>query len=428
MRRNPVLTSLIVLAIAGGIGVSITMLTIYHVMDSNPIPQKSDQLYRVLVDSWDPLRPFNSDDPSRAPIQMTWRDATGLLALKGGIRQVAMFESLVIIQPEDEEMLPFEAATRVTNADFFPMFDVPFQYGGGWTSSADDSEEPVTVISRQLNERLFGGSNSVGNRIRINDTYFTITGVRDTWEPMPRFFDVVNNPFQDVADVFVPLALTPSMKWNSAGSDWGWKAEDINSWEDWLNSESCWLQYWTELDGSSNATESYLDHLDSYAKEQKKLGRFERPLNNQIYPVMPWLAYNEVVMQEVRVLVGLGFLFFVVCLLSSISLLLTKFNSRRAELSLRRALGANRQQIMAQNLIEVSLIGAAGGLLGVGLTFLNLTAIQSSITRVPPALFNMDWSMIGVAMVISIVAAITAGLYPAWQSCRVTPAAELKVN
>jgi len=217
------------------------------------------------------------------------------------------------------------------------------------------------------------------------------------------------------------------MQWRSAGSDWGWKAEDINTWEDWLNSESCWLQYWTELDGFS-AEDKYLDHLDNYVTEQKKLGRFERPLNNQIYPVMPWMTYNEVIAPDVKVLVGLGFLFFVVCLLSSISLLLTKFNSRKGELSLRRALGANRKQIMAQNLIEVSLIGALGGLLGIGMTYLNLAAMASSITRVPPALFRMDWTMMGTAMAISIVAAILAGLYPAWQSCRVTPAAELKVN
>ena len=68
-RRSPVLSAIVALAIALGIGVSVIMLAIYTIMPGNPIPQKDDVLYRVQVDSWDPLRPFDEDRPERAPIQ-----------------------------------------------------------------------------------------------------------------------------------------------------------------------------------------------------------------------------------------------------------------------------------------------------------------------------------------------------------------------
>ncbi len=45
LRKNPVLTALMIGAIAIGIGVSMTTLTVYHIMSSNPIPQKSDDLH-----------------------------------------------------------------------------------------------------------------------------------------------------------------------------------------------------------------------------------------------------------------------------------------------------------------------------------------------------------------------------------------------
>ncbi|MBS04026.1 MAG: hypothetical protein CMQ24_15160 [Gammaproteobacteria bacterium] len=112
-----------------------------------------------------------------------------------------------------------------------------------------------------------------------------------------------------------------------------------------------WLQYWAELPGASDR-EAYMAHLTNYVNEQKKLGRFERPVNNAIHDVMAWMRYNEVVVDEVKVLISLGFLFFVVCLLSCVSLLLTKVNGHRSELSLRRALGASRSQVLLQNLIE----------------------------------------------------------------------------
>jgi len=66
MRRNPIMTGLMVAAIAVGIGVSMTTLTVHYMMSSNPIPAKSDVLYAITLDSWNPLRPFDDDRPERA--------------------------------------------------------------------------------------------------------------------------------------------------------------------------------------------------------------------------------------------------------------------------------------------------------------------------------------------------------------------------
>ena len=151
--------------------------------------------------------------------------------------------------------------------------------------------------------------------------------------------------------MFIPYSLTRSLELISAGSDWGWKSEDITSFEQWLNSESVWVQYFVELDSDSQRAE-YLDHLDAYVGEQKKLGRFERPMNNDMFNVMEWMDYHNVVASDTKVLVGLSFLFLVVCLLSTVALVLTKFLGRKSETSLRRALGASQQAIFKQQLVE----------------------------------------------------------------------------
>ena len=49
-RRNKVLTALMVVAIALGIGASMTTLTVFHVLSGDPIPGKSDRLFYVQVD------------------------------------------------------------------------------------------------------------------------------------------------------------------------------------------------------------------------------------------------------------------------------------------------------------------------------------------------------------------------------------------
>jgi putative ABC transport system permease protein len=426
MRRNVILTALMIAAIAVGIGISMTTMTVYYMMNGNPIPAKSDVLFAVTLDSWSPHRPFDDDHPERAPHQLTYGDADRLLSLGEGKRQTAMFESSLIIEPVGEDELPFEAGARVATADFFTMFDVPFIYGSSWDRSADAAAEPVVVLTRQLNERLFGGRDSVGERLVMQGTYFQVAGGIDTGEPTPRFYDPINGAFQEINEMFVPFSLTSSLELQSAGSDWGWKAEDITSWEQWLNSESSWVQYFVELD-SPRDRDAYLAHLDAYVGEQKRLGRFERPMNNDIFDVMEWMDYHDVVARDSKVLVGLSFLFLTVCLLSTIALLLTKFIGKKSETSLRRALGASRKAIFNQQIVEVAVIGFVGGLIGLALAGAGLQGIQV-LYDAPNGLVSLDWVMVMSAIGLAIASSMVAGLYPAWRVCKIPPAAQLKTQ
>ena len=424
MRRNPMMTALMVAAIAVGIGISMTTLSVYYMMNGNPIPEKSDELFAVTLDSWNPIRPFDDDRPERAPHQLTYQDAERLVELAAGKRQVAMFESSLIIEPVNDEEMPFEATARVATGDFFAMFNVPFIYGDGWDKAADANAEAMVVLTRQLNERLFGGEDSVGRWVTMNSTRFQVAGVIDTWEPTPRFYDPINGGFREINEMFIPFALTRVLELDSIGSDWGWKSEEITSFEQWLNSEASWIQYFVELDGARG---EYIAHLDAYVGEQKILGRFERPMNNNIYNVMEWMDYHEVVANDSRVLLGLSFLFLVVCLLSTITLLLTKFVGKKSETSLRRALGASRTTIFRQQIVEVGVIGFAGGLIGLLLTTFGLQGIQY-LYESPPGLVSLDWVMMSAAISIAIVSSMIAGLYPAWRVCQVPPATQLKAQ
>ncbi|MBV1911373.1 MAG: ABC transporter permease [Kangiellaceae bacterium] len=426
IKRNPLLSSLMIIAIALGIGVSMTTITVYHLMSADPIPDKSQQLFAVQLDSWGKERPFDQDRPERAPHQLTHRDATALIAAKQANRQVAMFESTLIVEPEKEK--PFISLLRVTTGDFFPMFEVPFLFGNGWTEDEEQRAAKVVVLSKQSNQRLFGGENSVGKTLRLGEKDFKVIGVLDNWNPTPRFYDVINGGFNEVADMMIPFSLTEPLELNSAGSDWGWKAEEINSFKDWLNSESAWIQFWVEIDQQSKR-EQYLSFLDSYVMEQKKLGRFERSVNNHLQNVPQWMAHNEVVQEDNKVLVGLSILFLFVCMLSAIALLLTHFLGKSGEVALRRALGANRKAIFGQHLIEVSMTGILGGLLGILFSLAGLQAVRLLYANQGfDHLVQLDIFLVSLTIILAWCANVLAGFYPAWKLCQESPAGFLKTQ
>ena len=428
IRANPILSALMVAAIAIGIGACMTIMTVRHVMSGNPIEHKNDQLYHVQVDNWNPDDPY--DDPDGAPVQVTYLDAKALFDAGRAFRQTTSFKTSRVVQPEGEDARPFQEEGRATTADFFAMFEVPFLYGSGWDRSADETLEHVIVLSRELNEKLFGGEDSVGRSLMVNDESFRITGVLNAWNPVPKYYDVNNNPFEEPAQLFLPFSVAIAGNYDNSGNTSCWKPiPDGAGREGFLASECIWIQMWVELQNES-AKQDYMAFLDAYVEEQKLIGRFPRPLNNHLRNPAEWMKYNEVVDEDVDVLLGLAILFLVVCLLNTIGLLLAKAMRSAKNTSLRRALGASKAELFKQHVIEAGMIGVAGGLFGIVMTWFGLRGIENLYVDYEfiQHLVRMDWSMVMLAVALAIVSALGAALYPTWRTCNITPASYLRLQ
>jgi putative ABC transport system permease protein len=432
IRRNPGLAALMVLAIALGIAVVTVTFTVYHAMATNPIAHKGDRLYAVTIDTWDPQQAYEEDKPEHPPTLMTYRDATHLYGSKAAPRALIMYKSGLLALPEREGVKPFETIARVTTHEFFSMFDVPFQYGGGWDAAADRGPEPVVVISHETNEKAFGGENSVGRTLKLGKTDYRVAGVLEPYAPSPKFFDLNNGSFDDPEDVYVPFGWGRAQELPVYGNTNCWKSETLESYQDFLNSECVWLQVWAELPTAADR-DKFQAYLDNYARAQKAAGRMPRPLNNQLYDVDHWLDRNEVVQRDNRVLIGIAALFLGVCIVNVVGLLLAKFLNGAPLTGLRRALGASRRDIMRQHMTEVLLLGFAGGLLGLVLAVAGLAGIRSMYTSdwnrgAAERLTEIDPTVVLVTLALALVAGAIAGLYPSWRIGRTAPAVYLKTQ
>jgi putative ABC transport system permease protein len=435
IRGTPLLSALMVAAIAVGIGASMTTITVNYAMSSNPIPHKSDALFYVQLDNWDPNSEDeggwdpNSEDEGgfEPPDQVTYTDAMALMNARKAFRQVASNRSGLVLEPAGDDERPFLVDTRNTWADFFSMFEPPFLYGGGWDAAADEGRERVVVLNREINEQVFGGENSAGRTVRLNGMDFRVTGVLDDWLPVPKFYDVTNGAFNEPEEVFIPFTVAIEHELPRHGNTNCWKPVDGDGFEAFKASECVWIQFWAEL-RNEREKQDYLQFLNAYVEEQKKLGRFPRPLNNRLDDVMEWMEREEVVADDARVMMGLSLLFLLVCLLNTIGLLLAKFLRKTGDISVRRALGASKADLFVQHMIEAGLIGLAGGVVGLGLTLLGLQGIETLFGEFVEHLVGMDWVMVLTAIGLAIVSALLAGLYPTWQACRIMPASQLKTQ
>jgi putative ABC transport system permease protein len=428
IRRTPVMSALMVLALGLGIGSFMTTFTVYYLMSGDPIPHKSERLFAVQLDNWDPNDPPTESAKDVQP-QITYRDGRNLMTAETpALRQAHMYGTHAVVVPEGDDP-PFDESARATYHAFFAMFDVPFLHGQPWTRQEDEDHASVVVIGRKLNDRLFNGENSVGRSIQLDDSFYKVVGVIDDWQPTPRFYHVdAGGQFEDTEQVYLPFNRAVDAKMWGSGNTNCWKPidESLPVREAFLQSECVWTQFWAELESPGDAVE-YKAFLDNYVRDQKQTGRFERPLNTFISTVPEWLEVNEVVTDDNRVLVRLSFLFLLVCVLNTVGLLLAKFLGKRGEVALRRAMGASRGAVFSQNLVEVALVGVLGGLAGTGLAWLGLRAVEH-LYRGYQHLVHLDPLMLFSAIALATAAAILAGLYPVWRVSRLAPAGLLKTQ
>ena len=135
--------------------------------------------------------------------------------------------------------------------------------------------------------------------------------------------------------------------------------------------------------------------------------------------------------QHLRLLQWIAALVLLVACANIANLLLVRGMSRRAELSIRSALGARRSRIVRQLLTESVLLAGMGGLLGLAVSYLGAHALLAlafpdqhnmPVTSAPSPL------VIGFAFVLSLATGILFGLAPALMAARTQPAEALRSN
>jgi putative ABC transport system permease protein len=417
--RHRVLTALMVVAIALGIGTSMTTLTVLYLLSGDPLPGKSSRVYYVQLDAENKGGYHPGAEPNP---QLTRRDAEALLAAERAPHQALMSGGGVIIEPARAGLMPFRVEARYASADFFSMFDVPFARGGPWRAADDAARARVAVISKELAEKLFEGGNAVGQSLRFDQHELAIVGVLDHWRPTPHFYDLFTGQYGQAEQVFLPFSTSRDLELDRGGTIdcWGPPVSAPAG----LDEPCAWVQFWVQLD-SRDAARAYRDFLVNYSEEQHRAGRFSRPPNVRLRSVMELLDFRQVVPGDVRLQAWLAFAFLAVCLLNTVGLLLAKFLRRSQEIGVRRALGASRRAIFNQFLVEAGSVGLAGGALGLGLAWLGLWAVRQQPVDYA-ALAELDLPMLLTTVALAIVSSLLAGLLPAWRAGRVAPALQLK--
>ena len=207
------------------------------------------------------------------------------------------------------------------DSDYFAMFEVPFLYGNAWTRGRGRRARRASSCSAARRARSCSATTiPSGRRIRVFGHGLPRRRRARHVEPGA----ALHAPHQQLRRR-TSAARTTSTSRSPPRSDiellqqreheLPGRRSRARATQGFLESECTWIQFWFQTNRRDRA--GLADYLDDYASEQRKLGRLKRDAPVQLFDVMEWMRYLEVVSNDTRLAVWLAFGFLLLCLVNT---------------------------------------------------------------------------------------------------------------
>ncbi len=379
--RNPLSTAAIVLTLALCICANTALFSVVDAVVLRPLPYpEPDRLAQIVIDIkngssggllvsqtgeiWEAVR----DHASNLDAAVFYNGSSGVNFVSG-------------------DQAEFLEGQRIS-AGFFRVLGVPPVLGRGFTETEDVVGGPrVVVLSYSLWNRVFNRDAAiVGGRITLRGEPYTVVGV------MPEGFRTTAE-----ADVWTPLR--PSTSGEGQGSNYaviGRLRDDVT---------------WSQADAQIGIVGGPV--VDNYrmpegAEAELRLVPLQRGL-------------TEFVREPLFILWGAAGVVLLMGCVNIASLLLARERGRVQEVATRIALGSGRSGVIGQMLTESAVLGAAGGLAGIGSGYLGIDLFN----RLAPGnigiwqTVQLDMRVLAATLFLSLLTSVLFGLFPAVQASRI---------
>jgi putative ABC transport system permease protein len=250
----------------------------------------------------------------------------------------------------------------------------------------------VTVIGWDVKEKFFPDKSAIGQTIKLRGIPLEVVGVEDKRGAM----------FGDSQDrhIYIPATLHMQFFNHTEGITIHGKGRDRETFNETIEEARLLLRNKRQLLGSQEDTFGIVNTED---------------LGNQIDQFTNAIA---------AVVLPITFITLVVGGIVVMNIMLVSVTERTFEVGLRKALGATRKQILMQFLIESALLCAVGGILGIFLA----GGVTSLITFLLEITMTITFGYVILAVAVSSIIGIIAGLYPAFKAARLDPIVALTKN
>jgi putative ABC transport system permease protein len=388
MLRNPLRAFFMML----GVTIGIASLTAMSTMGEST-KQETMRQFKNMVGNYDliniePGASATRGMPSLTTVEPTLKfgDSDAILEQVNGVKQVADVQNAFDLDVKYRDQTTASAVYGIT-ANWLEMHSYFIDFGSILNDDDIASVARVAVIGPDIQRDLFGTEDPIGKQIRIGNVPFQVKGVLVTRGAGPG-----GSSLDGI--VFIPVTTASKRLFN----------------RDYLTTIT------VELRDPLNP-DPVINEITAVLRERHGI---VPPGEDDFGFVNPRAAAEQVADVDstlTRVLTGVSVIATIIGGTVIMSLMLIAVSERRREIGVRRAMGATRQDIMQQFLLEAAVASLLGGVIG---TLLGVGGSVVAVLRqdMPPVLV---WNMIALAVMLSIGVGLVFGLQPAWKAANTDP-------
>ena len=419
LRKSPGFALTVILTIALGIGANTAIFTLVHAILLKSLPVTDPKtLYRIGdKDDCCVNGGFLGDDGDfdlfsyelYKHLRDTSPELEQLAAMQSG-------EDTMTVRRGSEP--PKSLRSQFVSGNFFSTFGIgPF---AGRVLSANDDRPgaaPAVVMSYQAWQSEYGGDSSiVGSTLYVQTQPMTVVGIA----PLGFFGDRIR---PSPPALWIPLSSEPLIHHDTSllplkGSNWLYAVGRLKPGTDIGPLQA----------KISNNLRIFLSTVDQYTQDG---GAAIIPKQHVVITPAGGGIQNlqQNTSKGLYLLMTISGLVLLVACANIANLLLARGTTRRAETSIRMALGAARTQLIRQMLIESVLLAVLGGIAGLAVAYAGTkTILWVAFPDAPhlPIEATPSLPVLGFAFLLSLITGVVFGIVPAWITSHSDPAEALR--
>jgi predicted permease len=418
LARTPVITAVLILSLAFGIGANTAMFSIIQQILMRRLPVQNPQ---ELVNFYHPgpVQGSTNTDEEGMP-SFSYPMMRDLQVKQTPFTGVAGFKSNSASLSYQNTALPGSA--QLVTGNYFDILQVKPAMGRllGLEDDKRPGEHFVVVLSHGYWMKRMGGRADVLNQSLVVNGYpMTIVGVT------PKEF--TGETLGNAPDVYVPISM-------KAQITLGWKGFE-NRRDYWINLVGRMKPGMTQERAAEEINSVYRAMLPEEAKllTQPSKRMLEGFLNKKII-LKPGEFGRGGMRKEsampIKLLTGITLFVLLIACANAANLLLAKSASRRKEIAVRLSMGASRARLVRQLLTEAWIVALGGGVLGLLVARWTLDAMLAAIPQRAVATgfltSELNLPVLAYCLAASLITGVLFGLYPALQATKPDVAPTLK--
>jgi predicted permease len=304
---------------------------------------------------------------------------------------------------------------QLVSGNYFSVMGVSSMLGRVLTPADDQpGAAPAAVIShRYWQQELNGDQSVIGRNLLINGTGFTVVGVA----PREFFGERVRRP----PDFWLPLSFQPQVELRESTLD----KKDV-----YFLTLIGRLNPGTDIEQARATTNLALRQFLTEEAGSQLTEQRQRDIQNTFARLIPGAQgispLRFIYSKPLQMLMAIVAMVLLIACANVGSLFLSRAASRRAEMSLRLALGANRFRIVRQLLTESLLLAGMGGIAGVLLAIWGVRLLVGMVTSGTPLETQPNLLVLSFTAAVALISGLLFGLVPAVRASRADLASAMK--